>query len=164
MNARQIINYIPVELLQRLSLEYRIDFQVKKLDGVSMFKLLLYSFLTTRETSYRVIEEVYHSISFAKVADSVHQGVKFNSIRDRLVNIDPAYFEAIFHECLKKFEANIQPSSNIISFDPTLVASSAKLLKRGMKINKKGDKRYVKFTIGFNKIPVHASLLVHSLS
>jgi hypothetical protein len=59
VNARQIINYIPTELLQKLSGEYNVDFQVKKLDGVSMFKLLLYSFLTTRETSYRVIEEVY---------------------------------------------------------------------------------------------------------
>ena len=123
-----------------------------------MFKLLLYSFLTTRETSYRVIEEVYHSISFAKVANSVHQGVKFNSIRDRLVNINPAYFEAIFQECLKRFESNIPASSNIISFDSTLVAASSKLLNKGMKINKKGDKRYVKFTMGFRKIPVHASV------
>lgn len=158
MNARQIINYIPTELLQKLSLEYNIDFQVKKLDGVSMFRLLLYSFLTTRETSYRVIEEVYHSISFAKVANSIHQGVKFNSIRDRLISINPSFFEAIFQKCLEKFEENIQPSSNIISFDSTLVSASSKLLKTGMKINKKGDKRYVKFTIGFRKIPVHAAV------
>jgi hypothetical protein len=163
VNARQIIGYIPQELLEKLSLEYNVDFQVKKLDGVSMFKLLLYSFLTTRETSYRVIEEVYHSISFAKVANSVHQGVKFNSIRDRLVNINPAYFEAIFQECLKRFEADIPASSNIISFDSTLVAASSKLLKNGMKINKKGDKKYVKFTMGFRKIPIHASFFSDQL-
>ncbi|MCW0485045.1 IS4 family transposase [Gaoshiqia sediminis] len=158
MNARQIINYLPVELLQKLSLEYNVDFQVKKLDGVSMFKLLLYSFLTTRETSYRVIEEIYHSISFAKVASSVKQGVKYNSIRDRLISINPSFFEAIFKECLQKFEAHLQPSSNIVSFDSTLVAASSKLLKNGMKINKKGDKRYVKFTMGFRKIPVYAAI------
>ncbi|HYQ56207.1 MAG TPA: IS4 family transposase [Draconibacterium sp.] len=163
MNARQIIDYIPQELLEKLSLEYNVDFQVKKLDGASMFKLLLYSFLTTRETSYRVIEEVYHSISFAKVANSVHQGVKFNSIKDHLVNINPAYFEAIFQECLKRFESNIPASSNIISFDSTLVAASSKLLNNGMKINKKGDKRYLKFTMGFRKIPVHASVFSDQL-
>jgi hypothetical protein len=158
MNAKQIIDYIPVELLQRLCIRFDVDYQVKKLDGVSMFKLLLYSFLTTRETSYRVIEEVYHSIGFAKVTNIQHPGVKFNSIRDRLTNINSDYFEAIFTECLRIFEDNIKPSSHIVSFDSTLVTASSKLLKSGIKINKKGDKRYIKFTMGFRTIPVTAAL------
>jgi transposase len=157
VNARQIINYIPDELLQGLCIKYNVNHQVKKLDGRSMFQLLLYSFLTTRETSYRVIEEVYHSIAFAKVANSVHQGVKFNSIRDRLTAINADYFESIFSYCLNRFEADLGSSSNIVSFDSTLVTASSKLLKSGMKINKKGDKRYVKFTMGFRKVPVHAA-------
>lgn len=158
MNARQIINYIPDELLQELSIKYNVDHQVKKLDGRSMFQLLLYSFLTTRETSYRVIEEVYHSIAFAKVANTVHRGVKFNSIRDRLTAINADYFESIFSYCLNRFEADLGSSSNIVSFDSTLVTASSKLLKSGMKLNKKGDKRYVKFTIGFRKVPVYAAI------
>jgi IS4 transposase len=158
MNAKQIINYIPTELLQELCLKYEIDHQVKKLDGVSMFQLLLYSFLTSRETSYRVIEAIYHSISFAKVAHSKHTGVKYNSIRDRLISLNPAYFEAIFKACLTKFEGDIKPSSNLISFDSTLVTASSKLLKNGMKLNKKGDRRYVKFTFGFRKTPVHVAV------
>ena len=158
MNAKQIINYIPTERLQELSLKFKIDHQVKKSDGVSMFQLLLYSFLTTRETSFRVIEEVYHSISFARVASTKHLGVKYNSIRDRLIRLNPAYFEAIFNACLEKFETEIHPSSNIIAFDSTMVTASSKLLKCGMKVNKKGDKRYVKFTIGFRRIPVHAAI------
>jgi hypothetical protein len=157
MNAKQILNYIPEDLLNSLSLEYNVDYQVKKLNGVSMFKLLLYSLLTTRETSYRVIEEIYHSISFAKVADEVYPGVKYNSIRDRLTNINSCFFESIFYECLKLFELQIEPSTNIISFDSTLITASSKLLRKGMKINKKGDKRYLKFTMGFNRIPVTAS-------
>lgn len=157
MNAKQILNYIPEDLLNSLSLEYNVDYQVKKLNGVSMFKLLLYSLLTTRETSYRVIEEIYHSISFAKVADEVYPGVKYNSIRDRLTNINACFFESIFYECLKLFEVQIEPSTNIISFDSTLITASSKLLRNGMKINKKGDKRYLKFTMGFNRIPVKAS-------
>jgi hypothetical protein len=158
MNAKQIINYIPTELLEELCLKFKIDHQVKKLDGVSMFQLLLYSFLTTREASFRVIEEVYHSISFARVASSKHAGVKYNSIRDRLIRLNPAYFEAIFNACLEKFEREIHPSSNIIAFDSTMVTASSKLLKSGMKVNKKGDKRYVKFTVGFRRIPVHAAV------
>jgi transposase len=166
VNARQVINYIPDELLQELCIKYNVDHQVKKLDGRSMFQLLLYSFLTTRETSYRVIEEVYHSIAFAKVAKAVHHGVKFNSIRDRLTAINADYFESIFSYCLTRFEANLGSSSNIISFDSTLVTASSKLLKQGMKLNKKGDKRYIKFTMGFRKIPVHAAFYTdqHHLS
>lgn len=157
MNARQIFNYIPEDLLKSLSLEYKVDYQVKKLNGVSMFKLLLYSLLTTREASYRVIEEIYHSISFSKVADEVYPGVKYNSIRDRLTNINSCFFESIFYECLKLFEAQIERSTNVISFDSTLITASSKLLRNGMRINKKGDKRYLKFTMGFNRIPVKAT-------
>lgn len=166
MNAKQIINYIPIELLQELCLKYAIDHQVKKLDGVSMFQLLLYSFLTTKETSYRVIEEVYHSVTFASVAHSKHAGVKYNSIRDRLIGLNPAYFESIYKACLMKFETELKSSSNIIAFDSTMVTASSKLLKNGMKVNKKGDKRYVKFTIGFRKIPVHSAIFTdqHHLS
>lgn len=157
MNARDIINYIPNELLEELCVKYRVNHQVKKLDGRSMFQLLLYSFLTTKETSYRVIEEVYHSITFSKVAKGVHSGVKYNSIRDRLTSINSDYFESIFTYCLERFEADLDTSSNIVSFDSTLVTASSKLLKNGMKINKKGDKRYIKFTMGFRKIPVHVT-------
>lgn len=158
MKAEQILGYIPRELLQSLCLEYKVDHQVKKLDGVSIFQLLLYSFITTRENSYRVMEELYHSLCFAKVAHEVHDGVKFNSIRDRITNIKAEYFEAIFRHCHQKFEADLDKGNNIISFDSTLVAASSKLLKDGMRINVKGDKRYLKFTMGFRKVPVHVNL------
>jgi len=158
MNARQIIQYIPENLLTELCIKYNVNHQVKKLDGRSMFQLLLYSFLTSKETSYRVIEEIYHSIAFSKVSNQVHKGIKFNSIRDRLTNINSDYFEAIFTFCIEKFCSDEKQYSHIILFDSTLVAISSKLLESGMKINKKGDKRYIKFTIGFRNIPVCASI------
>ena len=80
MNAKQILNCIPEDLLNSLSTEYNLDYQVKKLNSVSMFKQLLYSFLTTQENSNRVIEEIYHSISFDKVPDEVYPGVKYYSV------------------------------------------------------------------------------------
>ena len=158
MNAREVLQYVPEDLLDSLALEYNVDYQVKKLTGRSMFQLLLFSFLTTKETSYRVIEQVYHSIAFSKANNMVYSGVKYNSIRDRLTNIKAEYFEAIFKFCLERFEQDLPSKSNIVSFDSTMVAISSKLLKNGMKLNKKGDKRYLKFTIGFRNIPIHVSI------
>lgn len=158
MDATQILNYVPAEKLESLCVEYRINHQVKKLDGLSMFQLLLYSFLTVKDNSYRVMEEIYHSIAFSKVAHEVHEGVRFNSIRDRLTTMDAGYFEAIFRFCHEKFAADIAEADNIVLFDSTLVTSTSKLFKAGMKINTKGDKRYIKFSMGFRRIPVHSEI------
>jgi|688.fasta_scaffold408155_1 hypothetical protein len=158
MDAAQILGYIPSEKLESLCVEYRVNYQVKKLDGLSMFQLLLYSFLTEKDTSYRVMEEIYHSIAFSKVASGVHEGVRYNSIRDRLTTINADYFESIFHFCYNKFGNEISETDNIVLFDSTLVTSTSKLLKSGMKINTKGDKRYIKFSIGLRRVPVHAEI------
>ena len=158
MNASELLNYIPKEKLEELCLEYKVNYQVKKLDGLTMFQLLLYSFLTTRRNSYRVMEEFYHSIAFEEIANQVHSGVRYNSIRDRLVAINPHYFEAIFKYCFEKFEGQLDKRQNLILFDSTLVAASSKLLENGIRINKQGDKRYIKYTLGFKDIPAHVRI------
>lgn len=151
MGVSEVLDYIPKEELARLALEYKVDFQVKKLDGETMFKLLLFSMLNVKENSLRVMEEFYHSLAFKSIANSSFEGVKYNSIRDRLVAINPDYFHSIFKSCLDKFQKKyLKKSQNIISFDSTLVAISSKLLKEGMQINKKGDKKYLKFSMAFS--------------
>lgn len=159
MKVSEVLNYIPKEELERLSLEYKIDHQVKKLDGQTMFQLLLFSMLNVKDNSLRMMEEFYHSIAFKSIANKSFEGVKYNSIRDRLVSINADYFESIFKICLDKFqEKYLIRKDNIISFDSTLVSISSKLLKEGMQINKKGDKRYIKFSIAFSQIPIHSKI------
>ena len=159
MQVSEVLNYIPKSELERLSIEYKVDYQVKKLDGQTMFQLLLFSMLNVRRNSLRVMEEFYHSLAFKSIANTSYQGVKYNSIRDRLVNINPVYFEAIFKSCLKKYQDKyLKKKHNIISFDSTLVAISSKLLREGMTINQKGDKKYIKFSIAFSNIPVHSKI------
>lgn len=76
-----------------------------------------------------------------------------------MLNINADYFESIFKICLDKFqEKYLIKKDNIISFDSTLVSISSKLLKEGMQINKKGDKRYIKFSIAFSQIPIHSKV------
>ena len=159
MRLEEVLEYIPKEELNKLSIEYKVDHQVKKLHGQTMFQLLLFSMLNIKNNSLRVMEEFYHSLSFKSIANTSYKGVKYNSIRDRLVNINPDYFEAIFNSCLKKYQDKyLKKKHNIISFDSTLVAISSKLLKEGMTINQKGDKKYIKFSIAFSNIPIHSKI------
>lgn len=159
MRLEEVLEYIPKEELNKLSIEYKVDHQVKKLHGQTMFQLLLFSMLNIKNNSLRVMEEFYHSLSFKSIANTSYKGVKYNSIRDRLVYINPDYFEAIFNSCLKKYQDKyLKKKHNIISFDSTLVAISSKLLKEGMTINQKGDKKYIKFSIAFSNIPIHSKI------
>ena len=61
MKVSEVLNYIPKEELKRLSIKYKVDYQFKKLDGQTMFQLLLFSMLNVRANSLRVMEEFYHS-------------------------------------------------------------------------------------------------------
>ena len=159
MRLEEVLGYIPKEDLNKLSIEYKVDHQVKKLHGQTMFQLLLFSMLNIKNNSLRVMEEFYHSLTFKNIANTSYKGVKYNSIRDRLVTINPDYFEAIFNSCLKKYQNKyLKKKHNIISFDSTLVAISSKLLKEGMTINQKGDKKYIKFSIAFSNIPIHSKI------
>lgn len=159
MKLEEVLRYIPSEELEQLSINYKVDHQVKKLHGQTMFQLLLFSMLNIKENSLRVMEEFYHSLAFKSIANTSFEGVKYNSIRDRLVTINPAYFEAIFNSCLKKYQDKyFKKKHNIISFDSTLVSISSKLLKEGMSINKKGDKKFVKFSIAFSNVPIHSKI------
>lgn len=165
MKASEVLNYIPKENLEKLSVEYKVDHQVKKLDGQTMFQLLLFSMLNVRHNSLRVMEEFYHSLAFKSIANNSFDGVKYNSIRDRLVTINPDYFEAIFKSCLKQFqEKYLKKKHNVIAFDSTLVSISSKLLEKGMRINKKGDKKYVKFSMAFSNVPLHSKIFTEQIS
>ncbi|WP_205728651.1 DUF4372 domain-containing protein [Flavobacterium sp. J27] len=106
MQVSKVLNYIPKEELERLSIEYKVDYQVKKLYGQTMFQLLLFSMLNVKYNSLRVMEEFYHSLAFKSIANKNFESVKYNSIRDRLVAINSDYFEAIFNSCLKNIRRN----------------------------------------------------------
>ena len=161
MKLEEVLGYIPKEELEKLSLNYHVDHQVKKLHGQTMFQLLLFSMLNTRENSLRVMEGFYNSLVFKNLAHTHYETVKYNSIRDRLVSINPDYFEAIFTSCLKKYKDKyLKKKHNIIAFDSTLVGISSQLLQEGMQMNQKEDKKYVKFSMAFSNVPVHSKIFI----
>lgn len=86
--------------------------------------------LNVKQNSLRVMEDFYHSLAFKNLANNSFEGIKYNSIRDRLVIINPDYFEAIFNSCLTQFQDKyLKKKRNIISFDSTMVSISSKLLE-----------------------------------
>ena len=157
MKAIDILNYIPIERLSFLASQTEVDYKAKKLDGITLFQLILYSMLTVKQNSLRVMEEIFNSYTFQKVkGNSRHASVKYNSISERLQSMDSVFFERIYEDCCTRFSKHFPDTDNIIRFDSTMISVSAKLIDFGFRSGgHKGIKKQVKFTIGLTAIPVY---------
>lgn len=69
MKAIAILNYIPSNRLDFLALKTGVDYKAKKLNGVTLFQLMLYSMITVKHNSLRVMEEVFSSFTFKKISN-----------------------------------------------------------------------------------------------
>jgi IS4 transposase len=153
MGPMDIITLIPEDLFDFLAAETKVDHKVSKLKGKVMFQLILYTLLSTKKGSLRVMETVFSSYKFKSLYKIPQEKqTKYNSIRDRIDTIKVEYFEKLFERCYDLFskQLNAEPKSNIIRFDSTMVALSGKLLTIGMKVGSKTTKKQIKFTIGFD--------------
>ena len=151
MTAKSLIELIPQQLFDEISIETNVNNQVKKLNGDIIFKLILFSMLDTDKLSLRVMETYLSSSKFKsqlKVADSVTD-CKYNSIRDRICNIEATYFERLFGEVFTLYNKQLDEENSLSKVDSTCVSLAAKLLVNGMRNSKiDTDKRFLKYTIG----------------
>jgi IS4 transposase len=155
MTPNDIINLIPDSLFEFLASETQVDRKVHKLKGKMMFQLLMYTLITTKKGSLRVMEQVFKSYAFKSCFSiGFDKNTKFNSIRDRIDTIKVVYFEQLFESCYDLYGKQLgeveKPGLKTIRFDSTMVALSSKLLSIGMKVGSKTNKKQVKFTIGFD--------------
>jgi hypothetical protein len=60
MNVKEILALIPEEKLQALAVETKVNLHTKKLDGITVFKLLLYSMITEKHNSLMVMENIFN--------------------------------------------------------------------------------------------------------
>lgn len=154
MKAKALIELIPDHLFEFLATETQVDYKVHKLTGRTMFQLILYTLLTTKKGSLRVMETVFQSYAFKIFSKTEHaEQTKYNSIRDRINTINALYFEQLFDEYYNLFSNYLSSGKTqpkIIRYDSTMVALSGKLLTLGMKVGSKTDKKQIKFTIGFD--------------
>lgn len=153
VTAKQLLQYIPEEEFAGLIKETGVDYQVKKLYGKNLFYLLLYGLLETTRVSHRSLEDVFKSKKFKLLFKLTDQkNFKYNSISERLSNINAEFFEKIYYSTYERFSQmfNEHDASvyNIARVDSTMVCEAANKIEAGMTVGKKKDgKKQVKYTI-----------------
>src|ERR1039458_4277008 len=148
MKVSSLLKLIPDKELEFLAAETKVDYQVSKLTGISMFRLILFSMICGNRNSLRVMENFYHSAVFKTFAKTGNKTTRFTSIRDRIVTIKAEFFEKIFLLLFEKFSYLLNERQAISRFDSTMVAVSAMFVNWGMKGGSNRNKKQLKFTIG----------------
>lgn len=158
MKVSEILSLLPDSLLDELALETDVNHYSKKLSGQMMFRLLIYSILSCKDNSLRMMQCAYESAAFKLLHASAPKGsVHHSSLGERLNAMDAAYFEKLYQACLAIYEdkAVATASETVVRFDSTIVSLSASLLKTGYLL-KGGDASHVrqlKFTMGLDELP-----------
>jgi hypothetical protein len=164
IRAHELLGYLPESLLDELSVDTGVNYQVKKLSGKLIFTLLLYAVLNTTRLSLNVLVNMLESSAFralSNIEPELH--TRRNSLADRLATIKVEYFERLFEATTALFRSHFASDSSlpyrINRFDSTIVSCSSKLLSLGMVngIKPKDEstrRRQLKFTIGFDGLTV----------
>jgi len=161
IKAKELLAYLPLEMLESTALQTEVDKNVKKLFGKDMFLLLLMAVLDSERVSLRIMQDLYSNHKFQLLAGiEENSTTRFTSISDRLMNINVEYFEKIFEASYEKLSKQFSVSQiekhSIVRFDSTSISASAKLLTFGMTNGIPNAKtqehnvRQVKITIGFD--------------
>ena len=81
----ELIKQLPDELLDKLSEKYEVNYQVKKLTGILMFKLLLYMIVCTQRGSLNTIMALFEDMRFRLFTGITSSfTTQRNSLSDRL--------------------------------------------------------------------------------
>ena len=169
ISAETLLNYFPDSLLDELSVEHKVDYQVKKLEGKLVFKWLLYGVLSSTELSLNILMNIFDSLEFKSFAGvNSNLTTRRNSLSDRLSSINIKFIEGIFAHCqtLAEKHSVLKKSHQVLGynlnrFDSTMVGISSKLLSDdlGFTVGKKTKEgthtiKQLKFTIGFNGLSI----------
>ncbi|MEO6454681.1 MAG: hypothetical protein ABIN97_11435 [Ginsengibacter sp.] len=96
MTVEELIKLIPPKTFRDLAVDTKADAQVKKLPGEVMFKLILFSILSSEKLSLRVMETYLGSAKFKAFSQFDILESSYNSTRDRICTINAGYFEQLF--------------------------------------------------------------------
>jgi hypothetical protein len=148
MKAKEILYLIPQEIFEFLLMETKVDYQVKKLTGETIFKLILFSMLDSNKLSLRVMESFLESAEFKQFSSTTGLTSKYNSIRDRICCINSEYFERLFQEIFTIYNKELSEEHALSKVDSTYVSIASKLISFGMRNGTKCDgKKQIKYSI-----------------
>jgi hypothetical protein len=146
MTASALIGLIPAITFQELAVETNVDAHVKKLSGEVVFKLILFSMLNSEKLSLRVMESFLQSAQFKSFSRFDILDGKYNSIRDRICSINPAYFERIFDTVFSIYNKELKEESALLKTDSTCISIASKLLSSGIEMGS-DNRKFVKCSV-----------------
>lgn len=174
ITAVKLLSFLPDSELMLLGKETKVDFQVKKLSGLLVFKLLLYGLLSGKELSWRILEVLIHGQRFSALAGLPNDfTTDHSSLSERVSKIEVDYFENVFKRTCE-IMAEYCPAQEVASYklircDSTFVNLATTLLKiggmsSGVNTRKKKEAHpvAVKFSIGFNGMQLKDVKMFHT--
>ena len=154
VSVKELLELIPNDLINNLAEELVIDKWVRKLKGDYLFKLVLFSILSSERLSLRIMENNFEDPLFRLLAPAVAADeVTWAGIRDRLMKINSVFFQKLYESVYKKarelYGVRQLSKYHIRKYDSTMIATFSHLLE-GMKVgNTKKGKEQVKLTTEF---------------
>ena len=133
MTVEQLLKLIRDEHLDFLAAETKVNHQVKKLEGAVIFKLVLFSMLSTEKVSLRIMETFLHSARFKQFSQTGDVNAKFNSIRDRICTINVEFFKQLFESIFELYNKQLKEEKAITKADSTYVSIAASLVEWSMR-------------------------------
>lgn len=147
MTVNDLLKLMPAKAFDDLAAETKVDFQVKKLTGESMFKLILFSMLNTDKLSLRVMESFLSSAKFKSFSEQDGLDCRYNSIRDRICTINSEYFERLYNITFSTYNKLLKEEKSLEKADSTYVTISAKLFATGMSNSQYQNKQQLKYSV-----------------
>lgn len=117
------------------------DYQVSRLYGHLMFKLLLFGMLRSNRLSTHLLEKFYNSPLFSALSGKGGHKTRHSSIAGRLSTLPYQYFEDIYEWMVEHFgsQLKVRPKwlEKLERFDSTMVAIGGGLVDWGMQVGAK---------------------------
>lgn len=158
ITVKELLRVIPDDKIVTLASNTKVDYCTKVLYGRSVFYMILYSLLVCERTSLRSMEDVFNSVPF-KFLFNLDQDktVRYSSISERLSVMDVSFFEKLFdhfYNQLSQFYSQKELDKyNIVRVDSTMVSETSSRLSKGLNLkHKNNNKKYAKFTVGFDGV------------
>lgn len=155
IDIKQLLGFIPEELIANLSLTTKVDHYAKVLHGNKMFYLLMYGILENEKLSQRTLEDTFNDSIFKTLFNlDEDEKIRRSSISERLSKIAPDYFKQIYECIYDQFTQMYTPTEreqcNLIRVDSSMVSESVGKLMEGM--DNQTGKKSVKYSIAFDGI------------
>ena len=111
IDIKQLLGFIPEELIANLSLTTKVDHYAKILHGKKMFYLLMYGILENEKLSQRTLEDTFNDSVFKTLFNlDEDEKIRRSSISERLSKIAPNYFKQIYESIYDQFTQMYSPA------------------------------------------------------